>query len=385
MERMIVHINITNFMAAVESSKDPSLRRWPFIIAPEKQARAVVLGVSDLAFHEGLQAGMPLNIALKRLPGCRVLVPSTELYETAQRSIYNLAARFSPTVEMRSNGHLFIDLTGTTRIFGHSIDAAATIKQEFQNTLGLDPTTALAVNKVVSKVASRVVRPHGFASVPPGDEGGFMTPQSVTLLPGIGPRLESRMGALGILFMGELGSLTDSQTVVAFGAQGTTLKRHAMGIDTDPVLQNPLLCNRITHGRILETDSNDPQMLRAHLALLCEHAGFTLRSRNRSTTQIHLEFQYSDMKLSGRQATLNSPVHLDRDIYRIASGLMEHLLARRVRVRKLTLSLGRLHRESHQLDLFEPPSSHVLQQALDHLRSRYGQITVQRASSLGLP
>ncbi len=385
MERRVVHINITNFMAAVESGRDPGLRGRPFIIAAAAQARDVVQGVSDQAFLEGIRPGLPLNVALKRLPGCPVLPPDGDLYDTAQRAIYDLAARFSPTVELRSNGHIFIDLTGTGRIFGHSIDAAAAIKQEFQTALGLDPTTALAVNKVVSKVATRVVRPRGFASVPPGEEEPFMHPQPILLLPGIGPRLELKMNALGILLMGELGDLSDPQAIVAFGPQGPELRRHARGIDTDPVLRGPSAGGCITQSRILDTDSNDPEILLAHLALLCEQAGFLLRSRERSAGRLLLQVQYSDMKIAAGQLTPPAPVHLDRDLYRIAATLLERATRRRVRVRRLTLSLQHLQTGSTQLDLFAPPSDHTLQEAMDRLKTRFGKRSILRASALGVP
>lgn len=249
----------------------------------------------------------------------------------------------------------------------------------------LDPTTALAANKVVSKVATRVVRPHGFAAVHPGEESSFMAPQEVTLLPGVGPKLSLRMGALGITFMEELARLSEPQAVVAFGPHAPKLQRHARGVDPEPVLQSQRTHASISFSRVFATDSNSPEIIAAHLALLTEQIGYTLRTQNRSAGKLRLVVHFSDQKSTTRQAKLSPPQHEDAPLYAAAKSLLSKALQRRVRVRRLTLTLLNLSRESQQLDLFAPPPAQAIQNALDTLRGRYGKRTIQRGSTLELP
>jgi DNA polymerase IV len=383
-ERRVVHINITNFMAAVEQGRDPSLKNYPFIIAAENQARAAVLGVSELAFKEGIRTGTPLLLAKRRLSRVKVIPPDHELYNRSQQAIFSIACRFSPTVELRSNGHIFIDLTGTGRLFGYSIDAAAKIKRDFQSSLSLDPTTALSANKLVSKVATRVLDPHGFASVPPGDEASFLEPQIVTLLPGVGPKLSSRMSTLGIEFMGELAQLSNDQAVVAFGTRAVILKDHAKGIDTDPVQNDPFAKSSVDCSRIFNTDTNDINHIYAHLHLLTEEAGFLLRSCSMSTSRLGLTVHYTDSKTATRQITISSAVYLDSDIYRITKIILHKALTRRIRVRKLTITLSRLFPTKLQMDLFTPPKNEIIQNTIDNIKLKYGSTILTMGSAIPL-
>lgn len=72
------------------------------------------------------------------------------------------AAPFSPLVEAEEDsGHLFLDLTGTGRLFGPPQDVARRIRCTVRGELGLDPIWGLAANKLVAKVATRVVKPKG--------------------------------------------------------------------------------------------------------------------------------------------------------------------------------------------------------------------------------
>ncbi len=384
MERRIVHINFTNFMAAIEALRAPDLVGWPFVIAAENQARCTLLAVSDTAYCEGLRPGLPLSLARKRVAALRVIPPDGARYEQAQRAIYQIACRFSPLVELRGNGHLFVDMTGTRRLFGHATDAAAQLKEAFQSHLSLDPTTALAANKIVSKVATRVVRPHGFAAIPPGEESHFMAPQEVTLLPGIGPTLSRRMGALGITIMGELAALSGHQALTAFGAHAPRLQQHARGEDSEPVLYAPRGQRSLSFSRTLPTDCNAPLQLAAHLALLTEEMGLALRAQNQSAGRMQLTLHFSDAKTCTRQTRLTPPLYLDQELYTTAKALLDRALQRRVRVRRCALTLSHLSHELQQLDLFALPPETGVQKALDTLRKRYGRGVVQRASTLPL-
>jgi len=67
-EASIVHINITDFAAAVAIAKQPRLANRPFAIALEGSARRVVITASRKAWEEGIRAGMPVSTAQRMLP-----------------------------------------------------------------------------------------------------------------------------------------------------------------------------------------------------------------------------------------------------------------------------------------------------------------------------
>src|SRR5207245_11454457 len=168
MLRSVLNVDIAAFPIAVERVIDRGLCGRPVLLAPPGSARARVLVVSQEAAREGVRAGMPLPVALRRCPGAAVLHPNEPLYKRATGAVLALLGGYSPLVEPAAPGQTFLDLTGTARLFGAAQDAAARIRREIETRLRLKPTVGLATSKLVSRVAARGVRPGGVGEVLPG-------------------------------------------------------------------------------------------------------------------------------------------------------------------------------------------------------------------------
>src|SRR2546428_6719923 len=168
MDRSVLHVDIAAFPIAVERVIEPGLRGRPVLVARPGSARAPVLVVSQEAVREGVRAGMPLPVALRRCPGVTVLHPNETLYRRATGAVLALLGGYSSLVEPAAPGQTFLDLTGTARLFGAAQDAAARIRREIETRLRLRPTVGLATSKLVSRVAARVVPPGGLGGGLPG-------------------------------------------------------------------------------------------------------------------------------------------------------------------------------------------------------------------------
>jgi DNA polymerase IV len=389
MERQVVHINIARFMCSVEELDDRELRGVPFVVAPPGADRAVALDVSGIAWREGARRGMPLSLVRARVRGVRVIAPRFDAYARAERELYAHAARYSPLVERLPGAHLYVDITGTGKLFGRPVDLAARLRREILENTGLDPITGLAANKLVSKVATRVVRPRGFAAVPPGDERGFLAHQEVGILPGVGARIGSRLALLGIRDIGELAGLTDNESSGALGTRGTMLRNAARGIDAAPVLgEGERALIRASYA--FDTDTVDVDELRARLWSLVQEAGTRLRTESLDSSRMELEIVYTDGKRARFAAPLAPGDDCDRDLVTAAGSLLERSLARRVRLRRMKLALAHLAPAAAQLDLFTPPErvkARALQRAIDDVRRRYGREALVSGASLtgGMP
>src|SRR5512137_2328309 len=114
--RAIIHLNVADFAVAVERVLDARLRERPVVIAPEGALRAAVFDMSDEAFQHGVHKGMALARARRLCRDVVVIAPHPDRYEQAMRDLLARALPYSPLIEMTdTNGHLFIDATGTCR------------------------------------------------------------------------------------------------------------------------------------------------------------------------------------------------------------------------------------------------------------------------------
>jgi DNA polymerase IV len=385
MSRNIIHLNVSNFMAVVETIQHTAYRDRPLVIAPESQARAIILDLSERAYREGIRRGMPLYQAKKLLKELITINPHPELYSRAEDAMYELAYRYSPVVEQAYRGNIYVDISGTERLFGNPKDLAAKLQKEFKNDLNLDPIIGLASNKLVSKVATRIIKPHGFISVNPGDESEFLNPHKIIMLPGVGDKISTRLENLGIKLIGQLAHLEDDQVIIALGPKGLKLRDAAQGLDFSPVLPASNPDPAIQSERILTDDSNNLYNLTAHLYDMIEDVGFILRQQNLATKKLSLYLSYTDDLESFQAQKLPKAIYTDQDMFKVGKGLLDTALNRRIRVRKLTLLLSQLTPEHRQLELFTPLNTQkeqALQVVIDDIRKRYGKDALKYALTL---
>src|SRR5207245_2161773 len=182
-ERAVLHLDIPAFPVAVERVVDRGLAGRPVAVAPPGSSRVPILAASAEAVREGVRSGMPLFRALRVCRELIVLPPHEALYRRASDAILKLLSCYSPVLEPAGAGHVFLDMTGTRGLFGPAVDAASRIRREVLDRLRLLPTLGVARNKLVGRVAARVVRPDGLLDVLPGTEAPSRPPQRVGWLP----------------------------------------------------------------------------------------------------------------------------------------------------------------------------------------------------------
>ncbi len=399
MTRRILHFRIVSFAVAAERARDASLRGKPLLVASGLGPRSVVLAVSEEARSDGVWRGLALPEALRRCHGARVLPPDPDLYARASEAVAQVLGRFTPAVEPVPGGCFFADLTGTHRLFGAAVDVAARIQKEVGGSLRLPANAGVAVNKLVSGVAARILRPVGLCDVPPGGEESFLRPVAVGNLPAVNPRVEGKLLTdLNIVRAGQLALLPVPLLVVAFGPAGIVLHRQALGVDDAPVRPPERApCVEETTPALPE-DTNDDEVLLAALYGLVEKACRRLRRMKSPAGEAIFSIRYSDGFAASRRLRLHPPLDGDLSLFSRLRPLFESVVARRGRVRSMTLKLTRLGSAPAQLPLFPeslessknadrsdtggspagnalapgPGREPSLLAALDRLRSRFG-------------
>jgi DNA polymerase-4 len=379
----VLHVNAVGFAAAIEANKDWSLRGRPYVVANENAPRAVVLDTSTVAHKEGIRRGMVLSYAKNICPELETRRPRPELYRFVEDTLRTLCLSFTPLVERAGSGHLYLDLEGTCRINGQPVDAAQRLSTRIYESTGLMPSLALASNKTVTKIGTRVFRPSGFVALSYNEEGQLIRRQPVELLPGVGPML---LGRLSLLDIEEIGRLADLTTIEAraIGPRGPELVTRAQGIDASPVDPEAPERKTVTGDIILEPDTADPFMLRIWLSTLVAKVAFNLRKQGFGTRSASVAITYTDGASGG--ATMKSR-HLcvrDDEVLSLAYPALEKATTRRVRIRSISLTLSDLAAASSELDLFEPEDTRRirLQAVIDKVHTRFGSAALVSANSL---
>ncbi len=382
MERAIVHLNVADFAVAVERVVDRRLAGRPVIVAPPAAARAPVYDMSDEAYRAGVRKRMPLARALRLCPEACLRPPRPELYQRAMDDLLRRALDFSPLVEPGpADGHLFVDLTGTSRLLGPPVDAAWKLRRRARNELGLDPIWTLATNKLVAKVASRLVKPAGEYIVAAGDEEAFLAPLPLHLLPGLKAGDLERLARLNLTRAGQVAGLTADQLRVAVGSRADLIAAAAKGLDAEPVLPAGRHTEKVSAGHVFAGDTNCPGKIKAALLEMVQEAGHRLRSGKLAAGGLTLVVAHSDGVRCIRRKRCRPESANDFDLFELACQVLELAWTRRVRVRSLHLVCWKLRPLSVTLPLFAAERRQVLRRrnlvaALDRIRSRFGSRAV---------
>lgn len=132
MERDILHLAIPSFAISLARVVDASLRERPVAIAPIHSERALLQCLSREALQEGLWEGMPVYRARRLCPALHLLPPDPPLVARGQQALLKLVGDYSPLIEPAAGGRLFLDLTGSRKLFGPGRDVGARLEKELE-------------------------------------------------------------------------------------------------------------------------------------------------------------------------------------------------------------------------------------------------------------
>jgi DNA polymerase-4 len=385
--RSIIHLNVADFAVAVERVLDARLRDRPVVIAPEGALRAAVFDMSDEAFKLGIRKGMALARARRLCRDVEVIPPHADRYEQAMRDLLARALPYSPLVEMTdTNGHLFIDSTGTSRLFGPAYDVAWRIRKAVRKELGMDPIWSVAHNKLLAKVATRVVKPAGEYILEEGQECAFLAPLSVALVPGLDEGDLVRLREFRLDRVGQVLAWTLPQLEVVFARRGHFVYESMRGVDSSPVLPVGRERPEIVADHAFGNDSNEVEVIHAALFALVEKSGYKLRQRRLAAQRLGIVLDYSDGLRVARQGSVTPASGNDQSLFTTAKVVLERAWMRRVRIRHVRLVLDRLTFPPAQLDLFADrieqnhgvgrPDDRLMK-SLDAIRGKYGEAAVR--------
>ena len=382
MQRHIIHIHIPAFSISLERVNRPELRKRPVVLALPPSERAIILSVSPEARQEGIFRGMALGRAMKFCPDLTVLPPNPGLTEKGCRLLSRAAAQYTPLWEPSRPGHVYMDVTGTDRLWGRAKDAASRIRREIRDRLSLSGTIGVAGNKMVSSIASRLMPAQDVVDVDHGRESSFMAPLRVDYLPGIG-YVQQRilMEELNISLVREIATLDNYNLKLIFGRQAWVIHQRALGIDPTPV-HSPVSRPSVSESITLPNDENDDYRLLGFLFSLVEKCSQRLRTRGLIPGKAGLAIRYADQMEVIRRTSLSQVNIRGLDLYGAMERLFFKACQRRTSVRFMRVWFWDLSFPLPQLSLFPSTSPDKDKKgrvtlALDRIRERYGDKAIR--------
>ncbi len=380
--RAILHVDMDAFYASVEQFDNPELAGQPVIVGGAG-GRGVVAAASYEVRRFGVHSAMPMREALKRCPHAVVVRPRMKRYREISGQVFEIFGEFTDLVEGLSLDEAFLDVTGSTGLFGSAEAMAREIKNRIRVRTGLTASVGVSHNKLLAKLASEMNKPDGLAMIRPAEVTTILDPMPVRRLHGIGAKTAARLEQQGIHTLGQLRRAPESVLWPLFRRDTREMRERASGIDDRPVVSDAPE-KQISSEETFDVDIKDHEELRQRLAHLADRTAERLRARQLKAGMISIKVRRRDFETYTRQKSFSPPTQETRLVVQVATELLNRWLDEQPRaaVRLLGVGVSDLA-PAQQLDLFttrESAESGKLDETLDRIRGKYGTEALKRGS-----
>ncbi len=381
--RAILHIDMDAFFAAVEQRDHPELKGKPVLVGGDGP-RGVVAAASYEARAYGCHSAMPSSIAKRLCPNAIFVKGSHSTYSQVSKQVFEILERFSPTIQPISIDEAFLDVTGSTHLFGSPTDIAIEIRRLVKAELDLTCSIGIAPNKFLAKLASDMNKPDGYTRITEDTITQILDPLPVEKLIGVGQSTKRTLDRLGVRTVKQLRGLPVETLVARLGDFGEKLHRLAQGIDDRPV-RIDRGAKSISHEHTFAADLDNPDEVRAVIARQASDVAARLRKHNRYAKTISIKVRFGDFETITRSITLDKQTNETNTIHNTAKSLFD-LWAKSFRpVRLIGVALSQLTESPAEPGLFDTQAhkkNQAVDQATDAITKRFGKDALTRASTL---
>ncbi len=387
--RKIIHLDMDAFYASVEVLDNPELKGKPVIVGGSRK-RGVVSSASYEARKFGIHSAQPMAKAMRLCPQGIFLPVRMRRYKEVSDQVFEIFHRFTPLVEPLSIDEAFLDVTGSTQLFGEPEAIAKKIKKSVKEEIGLTVSAGVAPSKLIAKIASDLNKPDGLTVVPPEKVKEFLEPLPIEKLWGVGRETQKTLSLLGVGTIGELSRLPLEILKAKFGKHGAELHLLSRGIDESEV-QPEREVKSISREETYEEDIYDLERAKRELLSLAFKVARKLRAEGLAGKRVTLKVKYSNFVQITRSLTLPEATDDGREIFRNSLLLLKKTEVGYKAVRLLGISLSNLSipGKERQLSLFEKPVSQQkskrLNLALDRICLLYTSPSPRDLSTSRMP
>jgi DNA polymerase-4 len=259
-------------------------------------------------------------------------------------------------------------------------------------------------NKLIAKLAAERAKPSRSASaggvciVPEGGEREFMMDVALAEIPGIGPKLQDKLRAVGLVTVRDA-LPHDRPTLDRWVGAKTAAWLHDRIRGLNRTAVEPRDRSRqLSREETFDRDIAEPARLVSELRHLAAKVAADLRGDGLAARTITVKLRTNDFATHSAGRTLPEPVESDRGVSEPAVTLLDKLRAKhRAPARLVGVSLSNLTpaRLAEQLAMFEPPviegdtpereRDRDLSRAVDRVRERFGDDAIRTGAARRVP
>jgi nucleotidyltransferase/DNA polymerase involved in DNA repair len=301
----VLHVDLDQFIAAVEILRRPELRGRPVVIGGDGDPakRGVVSTASYEAREHGVHSGLPMRTAARRLPDGVFLPVDREAYEAASEEVMTALRGLGHVVEVMGWDEAFVAV---------DTDDPESVAREIQARIKaasrLDCSVGIGENKLQAKLATGFGKPAGVFRLTYRTWFEVLGARPTDALWGIGAKTARKLAGLGIHTVAALAAADPAALAAAFGPTiGSWLVQTGLGLDPSVVTDEPYRPRG--HGREETFQQNISEWAEviAQVSRLARQVAADLEADQRPAARIIVKVRYAPFITFTRGSPLAEP------------------------------------------------------------------------------
>ncbi len=334
MKKIILHIDMDAFFAAVEQRENKELQGKPVIIGGDSK-RGVVSTCSYEARKYGVHSAMPIFMAKQKCPDGIYIYPNMKLYKKVSHDIFKIVEKYADKIEKLSIDEAFIDISH----YGKDYEKVGMkIKKEIKSQIGIVASVGISYNKFLAKLASDWEKPDGFKVIKKAEVPEILLPLDIKEVFGLGKVSVTKLKKLGINTIEDLMKWPLDYMKLQLGKGGEDIYYLIRGID-DREVETRKEAKSYGRENTLKKDTKNKEELKKYLNENAIDISYALRVKELYGRTITLKVKTKDFVSYTRSKTLEKAIQMRKDIYEEGCQLLDEFeLKEEVRLIGLTMS-----------------------------------------------
>jgi DNA polymerase-4 len=301
----VLHVDLDQFVAAVEVLRRPSLRGRPVVVGGrgDPTLRGVVSTASYEARAAGVHSGQPLRVARRRCPDAVFLPVDRDAYDEASAAVMAVLRACDAVVEVMGWDEAFLAVQ-TDDPYAYARDVQRKVREATE----LDCTVGIGQNKLQAKVATGYGKPAGVFLITDATWFELLGDRPTIALWGIGDATGRRLYQLGIRFVTQLAAADPQQLAEHLGANiGPWLVELANGRFPSPVSGAPRVARSRSREETFQVDLEDWEEVRDRVGQMARELTLEADADGRSIGQVVVKVRLVPYTTLTRSRSLGTP------------------------------------------------------------------------------
>lgn len=386
--RTILHSDLNNCFASIESISHPEYREIPFAVGGDEEMRhGIILAKNECAKKFGIKTGEPLLSARQKCPSLKVVKPNYELYDEYCSAVRRLYYEYTDRVEPFGMDESWLDVTGSQALFGDGEKIANELRRRIKKEFDLTVSVGVSFNKVFAKIGSDYKKPDAVTVITEENFRDIVWNLPVEDMLYVGRSTKSKLNSIGIRTIGELAAVSEDYLRTVFGKNGTMLYVFANGLDDSPVkkVDESDVIKSIGNSTTTPRDMYTPDDVKLVFNLLSEQVCRRLRKHGLKCSGVQIHLRTNDLYSFERQLQLPCPTDVSGEVCMAAMKLLRenfnfNVPLRSVGVRAISLTCADVPVQlSFFIDAEKQMKMRKIEIVKDKINNKYGKRTIQRA------